>query len=218
MWKTMSKRIPTAKDRAKARTLKTLWESRKRDLELTQNSAAKKLDLTQPTFSQYLNAVIPLNTDTILKFAQLLQVDPKQIDSSIIDINALTQNAVTTSKSVPFIGSISGKSIIGVEPVIAEGLTDQHKSYAAVLIDTHELNSVGLHKGSAIILDLYQKPPSAAETVIVKVRGEDGYRMCTFVDTTQTTYKMSCISTQKGFSLKKNAVLSMYRIAASVVG
>lgn len=218
MWQTMSKRIPTVKDRAKARTLKNLWESRKNDLELTQNSAAKQLGLSQPSFSQYLNAVIPLNTDIVLKFAQMLQVDPKQIDPNIIDISTLAKNAVNKTKVVPFIGSISGKSIVGAEPALAEGLSDLHQSYAAILADTHELNGVGLHKGSAIIIDLHPDSPTAGSNLILKVRGEDGYKMCTYVGTTQTTYRLSDIVTQKGFSLKKNTVLSINTIATTVVG
>ena len=85
----MSRRTPTAKDRKKAQTLKTLWEARKHDLDLTQNSASKELGLTQPTFSQYLNAIIPLNTDIIFKFAKLLQVTPQTVDPTLINISAL---------------------------------------------------------------------------------------------------------------------------------
>lgn len=87
----MVNRIITTQDRKKANRLKRLWNARKEDLGLTQVIAARTLQITQPSFSQYLNCVIPLNTDIILKFAKLLGVDPTEIDPALKNVTS-TEN------------------------------------------------------------------------------------------------------------------------------
>lgn len=61
-------------------TLRNLWDSRKAELNLTQADAAKKMGFTNQTaISQYLNGNIPLNMETVAKFASLLGVSVKDI-------------------------------------------------------------------------------------------------------------------------------------------
>lgn len=67
----------------KTERLKKLWHAKKHELDLTQVKLARLLEMSQPTVSQYLNGVIPLNTDAVLQFAQVLQVDPAEIDPDI---------------------------------------------------------------------------------------------------------------------------------------
>lgn len=64
--------------------LRKIWDRKKVELRLTQEKAADALGFsTQATVSQYLRGKIPLNTDTILKFAALLQVKPEEISPSL---------------------------------------------------------------------------------------------------------------------------------------
>lgn len=80
----MINRIITTEDREKAARLRTLWDNRKKDLGLNQTKAAEQLGLNhQSTVSQYLNCDIAMNTDIVLRFAKLLDVDPAQIDPHI---------------------------------------------------------------------------------------------------------------------------------------
>jgi plasmid maintenance system antidote protein VapI len=51
--------------------------------QLTQVEAAKQLGISQPCLNQYLRGRIPLNTDTIIKFATLFNVAPSEIDHRI---------------------------------------------------------------------------------------------------------------------------------------
>lgn len=53
------------------------------DSGLTQKEIACSLDMSQSSVSQYLNRRIPMNTDTVLKFARLFNVKPITIDPSL---------------------------------------------------------------------------------------------------------------------------------------
>lgn len=80
----MVTRIITKRDEENARRLNAIWEAKKKNLGLTQTKAAAQLGFRhQSTVSQYLNCVIALNTDVVLKFAKLLEVDPARIDPEI---------------------------------------------------------------------------------------------------------------------------------------
>ena len=50
------------------------------NMQLTQSEAAKQMGISQPCFNQYLKGKIPLNTDTVIKFATLFDVAPSEID------------------------------------------------------------------------------------------------------------------------------------------
>ena len=52
-------------------------------MHLTQSEAAKQLGISQPCLNQYLNGRIPLNTDMVIKFANLFDIPPSSIDSKI---------------------------------------------------------------------------------------------------------------------------------------
>jgi phage repressor protein C with HTH and peptisase S24 domain len=87
--KTYGRRELTYEEKQEARRLKALWVTYKGNQELkhksiTQKEAAAKVGLkTQGAFSQYLNGIIPLNTDTILAFAEFLGISPALIRPSM---------------------------------------------------------------------------------------------------------------------------------------
>lgn len=71
-------------DREKQRRLRLVWDRKRHELGLTQIKARDALGLKyQSTVSQYLNGQIPLNTETVLKFANLLRCDPAEIDPAV---------------------------------------------------------------------------------------------------------------------------------------
>tara|TARA_R110000851_G_scaffold104028_6_gene221497 strand:- start:970 stop:1566 length:597 start_codon:yes stop_codon:yes gene_type:complete len=65
--------------------LQRIWNVRKKEMEITQVEAAKKLNWTQGAFSQYLNAITEMSPQTIIKLANFLDVDPEEIDPLIIE-------------------------------------------------------------------------------------------------------------------------------------
>ena len=65
-----------------ANNLRKIWDIRKSEIGLTQTEAAKKLGWTQGAFAQYLNNITELNPPAVIKIANFLGVDPRDIDPS----------------------------------------------------------------------------------------------------------------------------------------
>lgn len=64
--------------------LRRIWDEKREQLGLTQEGAAHRLGWkNQSAVNQYINGVIPLNTEATLKFAGLLQVHPREIDPRV---------------------------------------------------------------------------------------------------------------------------------------
>jgi transcriptional regulator with XRE-family HTH domain len=71
----------TAHEKACAARLKAIWTQKRRELGLTQEDAAHILGFkTQGMVSHYLNGYIALNTDALLGFSDLLDIQPQDID------------------------------------------------------------------------------------------------------------------------------------------
>ena len=71
----------TAEEKEIARKLKAIFESKKKELNLNQLSAAHAMGWkSQGTVFQYLNGRIPLNTDAKIRFAELLGVKVTDFD------------------------------------------------------------------------------------------------------------------------------------------
>lgn len=65
------------------KNLKQIWNQRKRELGLTQVSAAKELGWTQGALSQYLNNLTELRPSATIKLANYLSVPASDIDPNI---------------------------------------------------------------------------------------------------------------------------------------
>ncbi len=80
----MMNRKISESDKIAAQNLRNIWEAKRESLGLTQEKAADIMGFaTQGAVSQYLNGRTALNTDTILKFASLLRVDPEDINPEL---------------------------------------------------------------------------------------------------------------------------------------
>lgn len=81
--KVPSRRALSAEEQEWSVSLNRLWQCRN-DKSITQEMASERLGYaSQATISQYINGVIPLNTDAILGFASLLEVQPGQINPAL---------------------------------------------------------------------------------------------------------------------------------------
>lgn len=76
---TMKRRVSSPTDIEAARRLRREWDSRKKQLGLTQEKAAKALECTQQNIQQYLSGTIPLGMEMTIKFAILLKIKPYEI-------------------------------------------------------------------------------------------------------------------------------------------
>ena len=73
----------TPEEKTWQQNLRRVWDAKKKDLKLTQESAGAAMGITQGAVGQYLNGVIPLNTNSKLRFAEVLQVSPAEIDPDL---------------------------------------------------------------------------------------------------------------------------------------
>lgn len=71
----MTKKALTPARKAECDKLKAIFNSKKRDLGLTQEKLAHALDMNQSSVSHYLNGVNPLNAQAAASFAKILGVD-----------------------------------------------------------------------------------------------------------------------------------------------
>lgn len=73
-----------------AQNLRGIWEAKQKERiergqpKLTQEFAAYEFGITQGQVAKYLNGLIPLNTDMLLKFSELLDVEPTDIMPSFL--------------------------------------------------------------------------------------------------------------------------------------
>lgn len=74
----MSKDLPLA-----VTNLRKIWEQKKVELRFTQTEAAKELGWSQGAISHYLNNITELRAPAIVKLANFLEVDPRDIDPCI---------------------------------------------------------------------------------------------------------------------------------------
>jgi plasmid maintenance system antidote protein VapI len=74
------RRTITQRDKTISRKLKSLWDTKKRVLELSQQEMADRLGITQSAFSQMLHARMVITTDQIIKIALVFKESPTLID------------------------------------------------------------------------------------------------------------------------------------------
>lgn len=74
---------PTPFDVAAAAKLKAHWDARARGLNLTQDSIAEELGITQGAVSQYLNGKIPMNYRTLAVFCRALGIEDTDIRTDL---------------------------------------------------------------------------------------------------------------------------------------
>jgi len=76
----MSKELPQA-----VLNLRKIWDQKKVEFRFTQVEAAKELGWSQGAISHYLNNITELRAPAIVKLANFLDVDPRDIDPDIED-------------------------------------------------------------------------------------------------------------------------------------
>lgn len=74
----------TGSEVAESRKLKRLFNARKRELGLTQESLGALMGTTQGAVSHYLNGRARISDYTLLRFAHHLKIDPEEIRPGII--------------------------------------------------------------------------------------------------------------------------------------
>ena len=79
MKKQKGRRPLSDEEKARAHSLRAIWNAKKKDLGLTQEAVAASLGWDNNTaVGQYLNGRIPLNIEAAFKFASILGVPPTE--------------------------------------------------------------------------------------------------------------------------------------------
>ncbi|BCU91133.1 hypothetical protein YP72344_26280 [Yersinia pseudotuberculosis] len=113
----MSRKI-TEQDKQAALRLRTIWDSKREELGLTQEKAAEHLGFnTQGAVSQYLNAKTPLNTDAVIKFSALLRVEPEEIKPELEELLSYVRS---TSEDRPPLPKVRNKNTLMLMDVYAK--------------------------------------------------------------------------------------------------
>ncbi|MBW5843083.1 helix-turn-helix domain-containing protein [Yersinia kristensenii] len=126
-----------------AKRLKEIWDKKKIELRLTQEKAADFLGFnTQATVSQYLNAKIPLNTDTILKFSSLLMVKPEDIKPELADTMNYVRSTGSDGQSMKSAGwrmlKPQHSELIELFERLPESEKEQHLTNLRITVDNYD--------------------------------------------------------------------------------
>ena len=65
--------------------LRKIWDAKKAEMNFTQTEAAVELGWSQGAISHYLTNITTLGPSAVIKFANFLEVDPRDIDPSVAE-------------------------------------------------------------------------------------------------------------------------------------
>ena len=203
---------PTASDSAR---LKKIWLQKKIELKLTQVTVAKTLGIKQSTLSQYLNGVIPLNTNMVLNLSEILKVEPGAISKSLFRYSRVDKNK---SYMVPVLFSISGL-LQGAKDLIpytkaserkSKSAQDTNESMWAVYID-EELRSPLLRQGSYLILGA-NAGCEAGDTVWLVFTDGRKPAAYTYIGAAQKSHDIVCLLTGKKHTVIEDDIHSCSKV------
>ncbi|HBV9679872.1 LexA family protein [Klebsiella aerogenes] len=119
-----------------ARRLKALYESKKKDLGITQYSIADELGITQGAVGHYLNGRNALNVEVASGFARILQVPISEFSASIASKVAEQAESLKGESNVRFFGEYrSGKRYPVLSSVQAGAWCEACEPYTVKDID-----------------------------------------------------------------------------------
>lgn len=90
----------TPEDFTASRNLLRLWRRKAPDLNLSQNKLSRQWGISQGAVSRYINGILRLNAETVLKFAIALDVSPEDIDPRISQLMRTKKNEYLHAISV----------------------------------------------------------------------------------------------------------------------
>lgn len=131
----MKRRELLPHERAAAQELRRLWDAHKASLGLTQERVAFQFGWKQQSaVSQYLNGVIPLNLEALVKFAELLRVPAEEIFPALA--SKLPRGATTESlglsqlSELVYVAKITGAKLAGGRGEVIHDFEEVDKSHS----------------------------------------------------------------------------------------
>lgn len=139
-----------------AERMKNAWLRLKARTSTTQMETAKALGITQGAFTQYLNGHIAANTDFVLRFCRLAEIDPAEVDP------ALSNVLLTSTHRVPIKYDWCGDALPEGGPV-ANILIESEEALFGVRVPPEE---TGLRRWSIAVISRDQSARKNAITFI----------------------------------------------------
>lgn len=175
----VQKRNITPYDLENAKRLSAIWRVKKTELGLTQIKLANLMGYkSQSAIAQYLNGDVPLNTDAIIRFAQVLGVEPKAINPELSFLQILSRN--TATRRIAILWAMSGRKTTPLDSI--EITAPMDKQFYAVDVDTDGFEPYA-RKGSRLVVCGDEEPVSG-DTVFMRYRLSDNttlHTVSTFV-------------------------------------
>lgn len=180
---------------------------------MTQVTAAKQLGITQPSLSQFLNCIVPLNTDMVLRFAELLEANPVEIDPELKNVDSLMafRRVSLAEMELPYLGTITGKSIMGTATVKVENI-DPDTNSALLDVDTAMYVGNGIPKGSTVILDLDADPRKEGRLVAMRLRGTDGFHLYQFQGTLHNGFRLKYMADDTVLKIRSATISAIHLV------
>lgn len=190
----MTNRSITPADMANAVRLKALWQSKKADLGLTQTIAAQKLGYkSQSMVSMQLKGEVALNTDAVLKWAQLLKVNPGDIDHALKSLS-FSKTELRRVK-VAIIARMSGALPGAFETV--ETMTQMTRQVYGISVDIQGFEPFA-REGSTLIVSQEEEPISGDEVFIRLTAARHGLHLIKHFITTDAARGVAVIRDLNG--------------------
>jgi transcriptional regulator with XRE-family HTH domain len=206
----VTRRELTAAEKRAAAKLKQLY-ARKRDVDvnLTQETLAAELRITQPALSQYMNGIVPLGLDIVLQLAEALEVAPADIYPEITKIIQRITHRIK-EEIIPIMGTVTGE-VPQFHQVAAVNIAVAKHCYA-VHVDTDEM-SMYLPPGTYLIvnpLGVLRKN----HKVVFRLENNEAYHVGLLEEITDKQLRYRCFRSGKTVVQKINRVRTLHAICA----
>lgn len=143
------------------------WQRKKRELGITQSSVAERLGISQSALSQYLHGVVATNTDIVIKLANVMGVDPKEIDPKILVTSA--PRISLAPRKLLYRGGLMGDLAASGETiaVVLDGsIPDQNLS--VVVMDTDHFSPRYFEGEHLILQHIYPSDISLGDELLIQ--------------------------------------------------
>lgn len=142
----------TQQDEDRAKRIKTIYQQKKAELGITQQSLGEILGMSQSNVAKYLNGDMPMSLETVMKFAKVLGIEPLEIEP---DLDRRFQVLTIASNiKIGVLGTQSGR-LTDTQTVTVKG-TGYMNHHMAILVDTKDMEPI-IHVGARLIVDPHRK-------------------------------------------------------------
>ena len=204
----MERRDLTADERKFTDYVKRIWDSKRRDLDLTQTTAADKLGIKQGAINQLLNGKIPITATRAVEFSVLLN-EPLFKQHPILKKQLNTIGRFTIQEvTIPVMFALNRKTKAKIDILLPDTAS---VSCYAVQVDTDDLSPYA-EAGAFLIVDPFTDLTENAKVFINTLEGEN--YVGKLLEYNSTSVKIKHLTSKKTTRIK----LEDFNLCHSIVG